>query len=582
VGARRPGRRHQGLHLALPYASVVPAHAALSHLDRAFTYRVPDGMTVEVGSWVRVPFRRRNRDGIVVELLDEADVPRALDIADVLGPGLGSDLVELCRWVSDRYLSTLGEALAAATPDRVVDEERALARGGRAPRKPAVQSLGFLRRYRNGPAVERSLTGDRYHGFSWRPGADRAGEIAALAATTAAQGRGVLVLMPEVRFGGETADALHHLGETVAWVGSDRPARERYRAWLALRTGRAWIAAGGRAAVYAPVQNLGLVIVDDESHVSYKERRAPRINARAVAVERARRAGATLLMVGVPPSIEAGAAVEQRTMTAVAMARNDALETRPPVTVVDRTRDDSGLVPHAETLRIAAEELRAGNRVVLLTHRGGEESRRIAQRAFRILKPATPARLDARTSVEDLTKAIELADCIVATPVIAKDVDIDRVGLFAIMEADAALAVPEFRGAEEAFSTWWRAAPWARRIAIETAQPDHPAIRALVRWDPDALYRWEAGRRRETGYPPFAGLARIDVPPDHAPEVAEELRKVGGLTVLGPAEREGKAVVVVRAKTRNALLERLRGPADRWRADGEPVRVDVDPREVLP
>ena len=540
-------------------------------------------MTVEVGSWVRVPFRRKNRDGIVVELLDEADVKRALDIADVLGPGLGPGLVELCRWIADRYLSTLGEALAAATPERVVDEERALERAARTPsRRPGARSLGFLRAYRGGAAVERALSAGRYQGFSWRPGAGRSAEIAALASTVAAQGRGVLVLLPEVRFGGETAEALRGLGDAVAWIGSDRPARERYRAWLALRTGRTPIAAGGRAAVYAPVQNLGLVIVDDESHVSYKERRAPRINARAVAVERAQRAGAILLMVGTPPSIEAGAAVEQRTMAAVALPRGDALAGRPPVTVVDRTRDDSGLVPHADTLRFAAEELRARRRVVLLTHRGGEEGRRVAQRAFRILKPARPARLDARTPLATLTTAIAEADCIVATPVIAKDVDIDGVGLVAILEADVALAVPEFRGTEEAFSTWWRAGPWARRIAIETAQPDHPAIRALVRWDPDALYRWEAGRRRETGYPPFAGLARIDVPPEQASAIADEVQRVGGLMVLGPLEREGKAVVVVRAKTRSALLERLRGPAERWRAEAEPVRIDVDPREVLP
>jgi hypothetical protein len=53
-------------------------------------------------------------------------------------------------------------------------------------------------------------------------------------------------------------------------------------------------------------------------------------------------------------------------------------------------------------------------------------------------------------------------------------------------------------------------------------------------------------------------------------------------TVLGPIERAGKAVVVVRADSRNALLHGLRPLVDAWRAAGEPIRVDVDPREVLP
>jgi primosomal protein N' (replication factor Y) len=564
-----------------PYASVVLTHPSLSHLDRAFTYRIPDEMALDVGSVVRVPFRRRNREGVVVEFLTEPDVERALDIHAVLGPGIGAELVGLCRWVADHYLATLGEALAAAVPERVVDEERR--KRASAPRVE-VRSTEFLRAYRGGAALKRALFDGGYAGFSWRPGPDRAREIAAMVATTASRGRGVLVLLPEVRFAGETVAALRGLGDAVAWIGSDRSARERYGAWLHVRAGTRPIAVGGRAAVYAPVHDLGLVIVDDEAHVSYKERRAPRINARAVAAERARRAGAVLVAVGTPPSVEAGRAIERGTLTQVSAARTATLRSRPAVTVVDRSRDPSPLVPHARTLRLCAEELAAKRRVVLLIHRAGDDARRAASRTFRILDAKRPARLDARTEPSALADAVREADCILATPVIAKDLDLNRVGLVAVLEADAALSVPEFRGAEEAFATWWHVAPWAvgGRVAIETAQPEHPAIRALVRWDPDALYRWEAARRKETGYPPFAGLARIDVPPARAKEVAGEVSEVRGLTVLGPLERAGKAVVAVRAPTRAALIERLGPLVARWRSDGEPIRVDVDPREVLP
>jgi len=564
-----------------PFASIVLSEPSLSHLGRAFTYRVPDGMPVQVGSVVRVPFRRRNREGVVVELLAESDVERTLNIKTVLGPGLDPDLVELCRWVAEHYLATLGEALAAAVPDRVVEEE---ARPRERPARVRGRSIAWLRAYREGAAIERALSGARYAGFSWRPGPARASEIASLAASAAARDRGVLVLLPEVRFSGETAEALASLGDAVAWLGSDRTARERYHAWLDVRAGLKPIAVGGRSAVYAPVRDLGLVIVDDEAHVSYKERRAPRINARAVASERARRAGAVFVAAGTPPSIEAGAAVERGALTAVSSARDEARRARPPVTVVDRSGDGAGLVPNVTTLRLCATELAAGRRVVLLIHRAGDEARRAASRAFRILEPRRPARLDARTAPEKLAEAVRDADCIVATPVIAKDLDIERVGLVAILEADAALSVPEFRGAEEAFATWWHVGPWLRngRMAIETAQPDHPAIRALVRWDPDLLYAWEASRRRETGYPPFAGLARIDLPPARGPAVASEVSQIPGVSVLGPLERGGKAVIVARAPSRTALIEGLAPLVDKWRSAGEPIRVDVDPREVLP
>jgi primosomal protein N' len=105
------------------FASVIMTQSALAHLDRAFTYRVPEDLPVTVGARVRVPFRRRNREGVVVALLDEPDIERPLPLGAVLGPGLDADLVDLCRWVADQYLATLGEALAAALPDRVVDEE---------------------------------------------------------------------------------------------------------------------------------------------------------------------------------------------------------------------------------------------------------------------------------------------------------------------------------------------------------------------------------------------------------------------------------------------------------------------------
>ncbi len=564
------------------FASVVLVHPSLSHLDRAFTYRVPEEMPVAVGSRVRVPFRRAKREGIVVDLLGEPDVEKTFKISEILGPGLDAQTVALCRWIAVHYLSTLGESLAAAVPDRIVQEESTpAATAGR----PRAGSLGWLRGYRGGAALEQALGAGRHAGFSWRPGPNKASELASLVADAAARGRGVLVLLPEVRVAGETVDALRTLGDAAAWLGSDRSARERYRDWLALRTGAKRIAVGGRASVYAPVADLGLVIVDDEAHVSYKERRAPRINARAVAHERSRRSGAVFVAVGTPPSIEAGYAAERGVLATVSVARAELLRTRPPVTVVDRSRDPSRHVPHAETLRRCRAALDAGKRALILTHRGGDDARAIANRAFRALTPRDPARLDARTPPDALATAIANADCIVATPVIAKDLPLQDVGVVAIVAADTALAVTEFRATEEAFATWWHVARWAAggSVVVETADPRHPAIRALVRWDADALYRFEGSRRRETGYPPFASLARIDAPAARAAEAAEAVAAaVPSGEVLGPLERGGRAVVVVREASRAKLLGGLRPLVDGWRASGEPFRVDVDPREVLP
>ena len=190
--------------------------------------------------------------------------------------------------------------------------------------------------------------------------------------------------------------------------------------------------------------------------------------------------------------------------------------------------------------------------------------------------------LDASSTPSDVARAIRRADLISATPFIAKDLVVDRVGVLALLDVDAALSQPEYRAAEDTFATWWRAARWTgdARIFLESAQPAHPAVVALTKWDPDVLYRAEAARRRELGYPPFAALARIDVPADRAIEVARDVA-AAGLEALGPVEKEGRTVVVARARRREDLLRALEPLASRWRAADEPMRVDVDPWEVF-
>jgi primosomal protein N' len=396
---------------------------------------------------------------------------------------------------------------------------------------------------------------------------------------TLARGRGALVLVPEVRVGGEVTRALESaFGDAVARLGSDRAARARYADWLALRTGRRRIAVGGRASVFAPVTDLGLIVIDDEAHASYKEGRAPRFHARTVAAERARRAGATLVLVGSPPSVEARAACARGPYLLLAPGRAPERAARPPVTVVDEA---TALVPHARTLAVASDALASGRRAIFLAHQGARLGR-VAERVERILRPRSLARLDAATEPRALARAARSAACLVTTPVIAKDLALEKVGALALLEVDAALTRPEYRAAEEAFATWWRAARWIAggHVVVETRLPKHPAVLALVRWDPDVLFHAESARRKELGYPPFATVARIDVPADRAPAVVAEVREAG-LEALGPVESEGRTVVVARARGRDRLLDALRPVVDRWRATGEPMRVDVDPWEVL-
>jgi len=573
----------------VPYAHVVLTGSGVAHLDRAYTYRVEDG--VDVGAVVRVPVRGRSRTGVVVEVFEDADVPRVQPVRAVLGPGLPAEIVALAASAAEHYLSSLGEALDAALPARIASEEKTAPPAATLADTPPL-SLSWLTAYVGGEALLRAVEGHAHAAFAWRPSSrERRGvAIASLVAETLRGGRGALVLLPEVRAGSDVATALESaFGQRIAWLGSDRSDRERYRAWLRLRAGDAHVAVGGRAAVFAPVPRLGLVVVDDESHVSYKERRAPRFHARPVAWQRARDAGAVFVAIGVPPSVEVFHAVQRRLLKPIAPGRGDEMQARPPVVVVDRSREDDRLTPAAKTLARIRDTLAGGRRAVLLVHRVGDEARTIASRAIRIVAPRDPARLDARTLSRDpdaFARACREADLVVASPVVAKDLDLTNIGCVAVVEADAALAVPEFRAAEEAFATWWRAGRWLDQSAsfvIETAHPRHAAVSALTRWDPSALLRHEAHRRQELGYPPFAALVRIDTTIERAAVVVGDVGAAApSADVLGPVEENGRAVLVVRSRDRDGLIRALGPLAARWRTEGTDVRVDVDPREVLP
>jgi len=564
------------------FASVVLLHPSLVHRDRVFTYSIPGGLDVHVGSVVRVPLGRKRANGVVVDLLDRADVPRTVALIASLGPGLDEDLVDLARWTAERYCASLGEALATAVPERIASEEDAVVPATPIATPAATPDASWLRAWRGGPALLRSLAARTRGVYSMQPppAQDRGPLIASLAASAVGEGRGVLVLLPEVRFRSSVEAALEDaFGAGLARLGSNRSNRVRYRGWCALRGGDTRIACGGRAAVFAPVPDLGLIVIDDESHVSYKERRQPRFHARTVAAERARRSGATLVTVGVPPSIEVAAAVAARQMTLVvppATARGS----HPPVQIVDLSASRERLVPSGRTIAAAKMAMRRGERVMIMTHRGGDEPAKVFERAVRATGATRPALLDARSGAAALREAITRADLIVATPVIAKDIPLPRAGLVAICHADAALAQTDFRTGEEAFATWWRAARFAATVLIETADPAHPAVRALVRYDPAVLATDEIARRKELGYPPFGGLARIAAPSDRADGIATTLEEAGA-TVLGPVERDGRALLAVRAPTR-AVLERLLAPlAAVWRDEGTDVRIDIDPRDVL-
>lgn len=119
------------------------------------------------------------------------------------------------------------------------------------------------------------------------------------------QGRTALVLVPEIALTSQVVDTfVGRFGDRVALFHSRLSDGERCDEWNRIRRGEARIVVGARSAVFAPLPDIGLVVLDEEHETSYKQENAPRYNAREVAAERARRSGAVLVLGSATPSVE--------------------------------------------------------------------------------------------------------------------------------------------------------------------------------------------------------------------------------------------------------------------------------------
>jgi primosomal protein N' (replication factor Y) len=150
-----------------------------------------------------------------------------------------------------------------------------------------------------------------------------------------AAGRGAIVLVPEIGLTPQTVSRLRGaFGDQVAVLHSGLSDGERADAWRLLRRGVRRVAVGARSAVFAPVADLGIVVVDEEHEASYKNNEAPRYHAREVAAVRARLEGARLVLGSATPSLEA-MALAARGLELVRLPARIGMRPLPPVELVD-------------------------------------------------------------------------------------------------------------------------------------------------------------------------------------------------------------------------------------------------------
>ncbi|HEY0305907.1 MAG TPA: primosomal protein N' [Longimicrobiales bacterium] len=158
------------------------------------------------------------------------------------------------------------------------------------------------------------------------------------------QNKGAIVLVPEISLTPQTVARFRaEFGDIIAVLHSALSDGERFDAWRALHEGEKRIAIGARSAVFAPVKDLGAIILDEEHESSYKQSESPRYHARDLAVIRSRLTGAVCLLGSATPSLESWHNVQQGKFELIELPERVEGRPLPPVEVVDlRTRASTG------------------------------------------------------------------------------------------------------------------------------------------------------------------------------------------------------------------------------------------------
>ena len=188
-----------------------------------------------------------------------------------------------------------------------------------------------------------------------------------------ADGRQVIVLVPEISLTPQTmALFLEKYGKQVAVLHSGLSIGERMDEWKRVRRGEARIVVGTRSAVFAPCDNLGLLIMDEEQEHTYKSESTPRYHARDVARFRCAGHHALLLLSSATPSVESYHAALTGRYTLVELTKRFGETELPEVTVADRRQEPDGETAIGTVLeREMRECLDAGQQVILLLNRRG-------------------------------------------------------------------------------------------------------------------------------------------------------------------------------------------------------------------
>lgn len=494
-------------------------------VNKPFTYEIPQDIHAAMGMRAKASFGKRTLIGFIIDVSETlpqqmiTSTGKPLVIKPLLRvidkePLFDTSTLSLAEWISSMYFCSLGEALAIMLPS-----------GKRESSEPAlpfedmeVSTHSISPSNEQRTAIQEILSAPQGLWYLYgKTGTGKTEVFLQAAEATLGEGRSVLYLVPEIALTHQVIDAIQkRFGACCAILHSGITPSHKLKEWKRIRSGEARIVVGARSAVFAPLKNLGLIILDEEHEASYKSGSSPHYHARQVALHRASDEKTRMVMGSATPSVEAWYLMQQGTIKKLILTKRLAGGEMPSIEIVDMKRETSIL---SERLieAIKAEHAEGGQSILFLNRRGfsnnwncrtcgfilkcrqcdvpltyhkskgmlvchycgyqekppqacpecssldigygGFGTERIEETVQDLLPGLRIARLDTDAAVKkDVLKNTldEFVkgniDVLLGTQMVAKGLNVPRVRLVGIVMADIGLAIPDFRAQERTFA----------------------------------------------------------------------------------------------------------------------------------
>lgn len=487
------------------------------------------------------------------------------------------------------------------------------------------------------------------------------------------RGKQVLILLPEIALTEGFLERFHQrFGAPPAEWHSDLAPKKRERIWRQVAEGHVRVVAGARSALFLPMPDLGLIIVDEEHDSAYKQDDRTYYHARDMAVVRGSFVGAPVILASATPSLETYVNAERGRyalaplpgrFAAAAMPKLECVDMRQaapergkflsPV-LVDAIRDTiekgeqallflnrRGYAP-LTLCRVCGHRFQCPNcSTWLVEHRFrgrlnchhcghfekapehcpscgtldhlvacGPGVERITEEVLETFSEARVVMLSSdmmggvkrlRLELEDIAKGN--ADIIIGTQLVAKGHNFPLMSLVGVVDADLGLANGDLRAGERTFQLLSQVTGRAGRSGLksrgllQTYQPDHPIMKAIVSGDRDQFYAREMAERQRFAMPPYGRLAALIISGEdkatteaHAKALRAAAKPMDEVEVLGPAEaplslirgryRYRLLVHAMKATNLQAFVRAMVAAAPRPKGSVR-VSIDIDPQSFL-